>query len=743
MTGSLNARQAALFVAVITCVAFLNSFWGRFVFDDVHEIEKNPAMERLMPPWDAMFVGNKLPARPLPYLTFAIDHAIWGKQPYGYHAVNLLVHVIAALALYHLVRLTLLSPRLRSRWGDRAVPLAMVIAMLWAVHPLQTQAVTYVYQRIEAMTGMFCLVSLACFARAAAEARAAGGVWPRSWLTGSVAAAAAAMASKESAVSLPLLILAYDWFFVDRPPGVSWASGVRQRWAFYLPLVATWAIIGLQIWMQASQYQEFDNETLTPFTYALTESGVILHYLRLAVWPVGQCFDSSGWPAATSVRQVLPALTAVLTLLSITAVGTVRRRPWAFLGLLFFLALAPTSSVMPIEAVANEHRMYLALSGVVGAIVFGGVALSDWLAVRRPGIVPRDPRVSAAVAAVAIMLLVVATQLRNQLYGNLTNFWLDVVKQDDGNHRANWALAGVCDANGQTDVAIMLVEKVLARKPTAHVHDDLAEVHTRQGDHATALRYLEAGLKRQQEALPADHRAVLRTIAALAVSQRLAGDVAGAADRCAGSIDAMRRVLGPGDAATISAAVVMAEAASRSGDHAAAEQQAREALVAARDALGPTAPVTSNATIALADVLTRAGKQASAEALLRSAIAAAIATRRATPEQTRQVRDHLATLLQETGRIDEAVTIRRRLAEEAAASFGETHGEARAAATQYALTLAAQATGRGNHAEAARLYKIILDAYSASLGADHPRTADVRDRWNESQAAASNASRGP
>ena len=144
-----------------------------------------------------------------------------------------------------------------------------------------------------------------------------------------------------------------------------------------------------------------------------------------------------------------------------------------------------------------------------------------------------------------------------------------------------------------------------------------------------------------------------------------------------------------------------------------------------------------------AQSLDEAFPKPSAEALLRSAIAAAIATRRATPEQTRQVRDHLATLLQETGRIDEAVTIRRRLAEEAAASFGETHGEARAAATQYALTLAAQATGRGNHAEAARLYKIILDAYSASLGADHPRTADVRDRWNESQAAASNASRGP
>ena len=219
MTGSLTVRQAALFVAVITCVAFLNSFAGKFVLDDIQDIEHNPSLEQLFPPWDAMFVGNKLPARPLPYLTFAIDRAFWGVRPFGYHFTNLLVHVIAALALFSFVRITLLSPRLRGRWGDRAVPLAMVIAMVWAVHPLQTQAVTYVYQRIESMTGMLCLVSLACYAQAAG--RATGRGWSVAWLTGSVAAAAGAMASKESAVVLPLVILAYDWFFVAPEPVAS------------------------------------------------------------------------------------------------------------------------------------------------------------------------------------------------------------------------------------------------------------------------------------------------------------------------------------------------------------------------------------------------------------------------------------------------------------------------------------------------------------------------------------------
>ena len=79
----------------------------------------NPLMQWLVPPWEAMFVGKKLPARPLPYLTFAIDHAVWGGNPFGYHVTNLAIHVAAAIALYSITRLTLLSPRLCDRWGGR------------------------------------------------------------------------------------------------------------------------------------------------------------------------------------------------------------------------------------------------------------------------------------------------------------------------------------------------------------------------------------------------------------------------------------------------------------------------------------------------------------------------------------------------------------------------------------------------------------------------------------------------
>ena len=115
----LRGLLPVVFVAAITCVAYANSFGGIFVHDDIHEIQLNPLMQWLVPPWEAMFVGKKLPARPLPYLTFAIDHAVWGGNPFGYHVTNLAIHVAAAIALYSITRLTLLSPRLCDRWGGR------------------------------------------------------------------------------------------------------------------------------------------------------------------------------------------------------------------------------------------------------------------------------------------------------------------------------------------------------------------------------------------------------------------------------------------------------------------------------------------------------------------------------------------------------------------------------------------------------------------------------------------------
>ena len=734
MTGSLNARQAAIFVAVITCVAFLNSFAGKFVLDDIQDIEHNPSLEQLFPPWDAMFVGNKLPARPLPYLTFAIDRAIWGVRPFGYHFTNLLVHVIAALALFDIVRITLLSPRLRGRWGDRAVPLAMVIAMIWAVHPLQTQAVTYVYQRIESMTGMFCLVSLACYAQAAA--RATGRGWPVAWLTGSVAAAAGAMASKESAVVLPLLILAYDWFFVAPEPAAAWPESLRGRRGYYALLTSTWLLIGLQLVIQSKKYQEFNEKNHPPFDYALTQSGVILHYIRLAILPVGQQLDYSSWPVATSVWQVLPALMTIVAMLIVTAIGTLQRRAWAWLGVVFFLALAPTSSIMPIEAVANEHRMYVALAAVVAAIVMGSVDLADWIAARRPGRLPGDARIPAAIAATVIMLLVVTTQFRNQLYSKVGGIWLDVLSKDPDNYRANWMMASLFDSAGDPESAGQFAEWSLRAKPTTHVYADLASGHVKRGDLAGAEAFCRRGLALQREMLPPDDKAVLATIGDLAMTLRLAGKLDEAESLSGQYIDGMKEKLGPDDPVTLTAAATIAAGLSRKGDHAAAEQLARETLKESRRAKGGTHGLSISAAASLARILAAAGRPDEAERIARSSLDEIGRSGRGRFVDSSQLQDALVEILEATGRGEEAVAVRRRLATDAAARYGLEHPQSQATATKLAVAMATQATAKGDHAEAARLYGLLVDGYTKSVGPDHPDTLATQQKLAAARQAA-------
>ena len=668
-------HKAGLFVALLSCAAFSNSFAGRFVFDDIHEVERNPSLEQLWPPWRAMFVGNHLPARPLPYLSFAVDRRLWGVEPFGFHLTNLAIHVAAALTLFTLARLTLVSPRLKDRWGDRAVETATAIAAIWAVHPLQTQSVTYIYQRIESLHGLFFLLALAAFAQAA------GTGWSRRWLAWCLAATAAAMASKESAVVLPLVILAWDWCF---------AAGGRMRdlWGrrrWYALLATTWGILAIQLAGQGSKYLEFRTAVRSPLEYAITQPGVILHYLRLTFWPIGQRLDYSGWPAAT-LPAALPAIVIVLAAAAAVIVGIARCRTWAWLGIAFFLSLAPTSSILPIEALANEQRMYLPLAAVVAGCVVAAVGVADLLGDRlRVGGTGKH-RALVAITATVLLALVATTRARNQAYASIDGMWRDVLAKDPANYRAHWALAADRDAAGDADAALAHATRTLELKPSARVLLDMAGRRRAGGDAAGAETLCRKSLELQRAGLPADDPALLATAGDLAVAIYLQGRFDDAAALCREFFPAMERVRGPDDATTVAALVILADATARGGDTQAAERLARDAVTRASRSRRGDDPMASNAAGVLAGIL------------------------------------------EQNGRFDEAVAIRRHLAVEAERSLGPQHPRSQEAATKLALAMAAQCTARGDHAGAVRLYKLLVDGFARSLGADHPETLAIRQR---------------
>ena len=427
---------------------YANSFSTPLVFDAQKYITGNPSLDLLWP-WRYTMARN----RPVGFFTFALNHLCQPTGVWGYHAVNLAIHLAAGLLLYGLVRRTLSRPPLAARYGPAAVGLALAAALIWLVHPLQTQSVTYVYQRLESLMGLFYLATLYGFVRAQNSPK------PWLWYALSVACCALGMGTKEVMVTAPLAVLFYDRTLASP----SWASLFARRWPYYLALSFTWAILASLMKGDWANYEANGVVTVpgaTPLGYALTQPGVILHYLRLAFWPSGQCIDYA-WPLAAGFWRIVPQAAAVLALLALTAWCVWRRPAWGFVLGCFFLILAPTSSVVPVVDPAFEHRMYLPLAPV--AIV---VALAGYELTRRWLPPPWQTVCRVALLCAAAAALGMATFERNRVYADEIMLWSDVIQASPANARA-FANRGVLRAGGK-DYAGALADynRSLALNPT-------------------------------------------------------------------------------------------------------------------------------------------------------------------------------------------------------------------------------------------------------------------------------------
>jgi tetratricopeptide (TPR) repeat protein len=302
--------------------------------------------------------------------------------------------------------------------------------------------------------GLFFLLTLYCGIRACQSPDRRG------WSVAAVLACALGMGSKQVMVSAPILMWVYDRMFISRTVGET----LRRRWGLYAGLAATWLVVGVSLATSQVTEQEFMVAGLNPWRYALTQFEVIVHYLRLAVWPHPLAFDYA-WPIADPASSVVPSAAVVLALLGGTALA-LRRRWWVgFWGAWFFLVLAPTSSIMPIADVAFEHRMYLPLAAVVVVVVIGGHDLV--------GLVGRRLRVSGrwqgwlegglVVAAVAV--LGYATVRRNEDYRSELAMWSDAVAKRPGNPRAHSNLAVALAEEGKGDEALIHYAEAVRLKP--------------------------------------------------------------------------------------------------------------------------------------------------------------------------------------------------------------------------------------------------------------------------------------
>jgi len=460
--------------------AYLNSFSGVFLFDDHRSIVPNYQIRSLWPPTLPLIVGT---SRPVIHWSLALNYACGGLHVFGYHLVNLTIHLLAALMLYGLIRRTLLTPRLRETYGAASSSLALVVTLLWVVHPIQTQSVTYVIQRAESLAGLCYLLTVYC------AIRSVGAMRPRWWHTGAILACALGMGTKPVVVTAPLMVLLYDRIFLAG----SVRAALRERWVLYRGLMATWALLAA---LQATEFNlkepsaGFRYKDVTWLGYALTQPGVLLHYLRLSLWPDPLMFDYL-WPVAR-LHQLFGPLLIMGTLIGAT-LWALRHRPvLGFVGAWFFLILAPSSSVIPIADLAAEHRMYLPLAAVMTLLVFAGHRMLQWAC----GTHVRLRRaISTGMVVTLAAVLMALTVHRNRDYGSEAAMWSDVLVKRPNHFRALSSLGDLMRRQGRFDDSVLIFAEALRVAP------ENAESHYNLGFALVRVGRLDEALTQYDEAL--------------------------------------------------------------------------------------------------------------------------------------------------------------------------------------------------------------------------------------------------
>lgn len=502
-------------VVALVVAAYANSLEGVFLFDDIYRIVENPAIRSL---WPIAPLWNN--DRPLVEFSLAINHAIGELDPRGYHLFNIAVHALAALTLAGVVGRSIRSMHRESAMSLTLEPLshckgegrvkvlqteamnhwlAWSVAAIWAVHPLQTQSVTYIIQRGESMMGLFYLLTLYCAIRRR-EAK-----HPRVWFIAAMVACILGMASKAVMVTAPVVVLLHDFVF--------WKEGSRGRKAaLFAGLSGTWIVLVLTGLAAAVLDPSKPNtgvgmsvSNVTPLSYLLTQAEVIVHYVRLTFLPVGLCLDYE-WPFVHQAGDVLPQLGIIVLSMMVALGGLLRRKWWGFAAGFFFLVLAPTSSFMPIKDAIFEHRMYLPLAGVI-VLAIGG---SAWLVSKVPlpwhwRIVPLEPGMPLSIAARSIRVLLflgvvasltAATHQRNKTYATELTMWSDVAAKRPSNARARVAIGNALLSIGRLEDALASFREAIRIRPDdADAHAALGMGLARAGDLLAAVAAYESAIR--------------------------------------------------------------------------------------------------------------------------------------------------------------------------------------------------------------------------------------------------------
>lgn len=466
------SRLPALLCLLVALVAaaYANSLRGPFTLDDRTEVVDNASIEDLGQP---LVVLRHNLTRPLTNVTYALDYAAWGgRNVVGFHVTNVLLHAIDVVLLFLLVRRLARDAPGASDTGMPDV-IAFVAASLFAVHPLLTEAVSYVSGRSDLLATVLFLAGVYAFRRAFDDGAR--------WLAAGWAAFLCGLAVKETAAMLPFVVLALDMLLM---PASGRASRLRR---VHVPLLSLVFVAGLaRVWL----YVAVETPGAMPASWraAVLAVDVISRYVMLFVLPIGQTVVHAVAPIASLADSRV--LTAGIFAVSYVAVlaATWRRRPLVAFGLVWFaLALLPSSALSLLAEVGQpmaEHRVYLGACGLFMSVAAFAVPALYVRAARRAAL-------TIAFGAVVVVLAVLTVE-RNRVWADTERLWLEAVRISPTTPASHLGLAAAYRARGEFEPAQAAYTQAIALRPAqADGYLGLAECLLEEGraaDAAVALR---------------------------------------------------------------------------------------------------------------------------------------------------------------------------------------------------------------------------------------------------------------
>lgn len=475
---------AAGLIAAAVLLAYGNSLTAAFVYDDGPNIRDNPHITKLWPPREAFSIplwnsGLTLDGRPLLSLSFALNRALLGAQPWGYRAVNVAIHLCAALTLFGIMRRLIPGSTLP----------ACAAALLWAVHPLHTESVTYIVQRAESLAGLMILLTVYCAIRGNQVDNGGAAAISMSrtrWRVAAVVACLLGTGVKETVAAAPVLVLGIDALFFSG----SWGRALLRSKAFYAALFSCLVLIATLV-VCTCKSRLTDIQTMSPAAYALAQPGAILRYIQLCIIPTPLVMDYNLRPPC-GIAAALPSLISVLGLLALTLHAIRRRHPIAILGLWFFVTLAPSSSIIPSRQCMQIHRAYLASAAVIAAMVWSLFRAAGLGAARLRS--RGAPPVAGVLTVFAACALVIVTRASNRNYRTEEALWRHNLRFRPGSYAAQGNLGALLEEQGLHEEAIERYREAVRLNPGyAPAYYNWANVLAAQGDlRAAERRYLEA-----------------------------------------------------------------------------------------------------------------------------------------------------------------------------------------------------------------------------------------------------------